>query len=121
MKLYRTLLLIQAIYTLVTAIWPILHIESFMIITGPKTDIWLVKTVSVLLIALSVSWLLALRYRWDHRPVLASLFASSTGLVIVELWYVAMNEISMVYLLDAGLQVVFLITWLFVLKQMDRD
>lgn len=119
MKLYRVLLLIQSLYTLVTAIWPILHIESFMIVTGPKTDIWLVKTVSLLLIALSSTWLAALKYRWDHRPVVFSVITSSMALIFVDLYYVAENVIWMTYLLDAVLQFAFLFTWYLVYRAMD--
>lgn len=31
----------QEIYHTVAGIWPILHIDGFMMVTGPKTDIWL--------------------------------------------------------------------------------
>ena len=41
--------LIQGLYFLVSGVWPIIHIASFLKITGPKTDLWLVKTVGVLL------------------------------------------------------------------------
>jgi hypothetical protein len=43
MKHIRTLIWIHAVYTLLTAVWPLVDIKSFMIITGHKTDIWLVK------------------------------------------------------------------------------
>jgi hypothetical protein len=49
-KIYTIKLWVQAIYYLLTALWGLFHIESFMAVTGPKTDVWLVKTVSVLII-----------------------------------------------------------------------
>src|SRR2546421_737901 len=41
--------LIQSAYFLLTGLWPIFHIRSFMRITGPKNDLWLVRTVRLLL------------------------------------------------------------------------
>ena len=48
---------VQGLYTQATALWGLLHIESFMTVPGPKTDVWLVKTVSVLLVAIAVTLL----------------------------------------------------------------
>ncbi|SHL25073.1 hypothetical protein SAMN05444407_10372 [Chryseobacterium contaminans] len=42
--------LFQLLYYFATSLWPLVHIKSFLIITGDKTDIWLVKTVSILLL-----------------------------------------------------------------------
>lgn len=39
----------QGLYFLVTGIWPLVHIKSFQWVTGPKVDLWLVKTVGVLI------------------------------------------------------------------------
>jgi hypothetical protein len=50
----KEIFLIQAVYFLITGIWPLLHIESFMKVTGPKRDLWLVKTVGVLVTAIAM-------------------------------------------------------------------
>src|SRR5947208_2053294 len=47
--------LIQAVYFLFTGLWPILHIRSFMKVTGPKQDLWLVRTVGVLVTVIGMS------------------------------------------------------------------
>ncbi len=49
MPFLRHLLLVQGIYFLMTAIWPIVHLESFMIVTGYKTDQWLVQARALLI------------------------------------------------------------------------
>jgi len=36
---------LQGLYWLVTGLWGLIDVHSFMKVTGPKTDIWLVKTV----------------------------------------------------------------------------
>jgi len=38
----------QAIYYIITSLWALAGIRSFQKVTGPKVDIWLVKTVGVL-------------------------------------------------------------------------
>ena len=35
----RRIVLIQAVYYFLTALWPIVSIDTFMMITGPKTDV----------------------------------------------------------------------------------
>ena len=56
MKFFRIILWVQTLYYFITGIWPVADITSFMEVTGSKTDIWLVKTVAVLLFAISVSF-----------------------------------------------------------------
>jgi hypothetical protein len=41
-----------------------------MMVTGPKTDIWLVKTVSILIIVISSSLLFAVRSKVHTMPVI---------------------------------------------------
>lgn len=56
-KVYNLLSLVQGIYTLLTALWALVDIKSFMEVTGPKTDVWLVKTVAVVLLPIAVCFL----------------------------------------------------------------
>src|SRR3954467_3533004 len=44
----RVLAFIQAVYFALTGLWPLVHIKSFMAVTGPKQDLWLVRAVGVL-------------------------------------------------------------------------
>lgn len=70
-KLVSYILLIQGLYWLVTGLWGLIDIHSFMIVTGPKTDIWLVKTVSVLIVVISLSLLSAVKSRDQPMPVIS--------------------------------------------------
>lgn len=54
-KLYRVLLWVQGVYTALTTLWGLVDIDSFMAVTAPKTDVWLVKTVSAVLLALGLT------------------------------------------------------------------
>jgi hypothetical protein len=59
------ILWVQGLYFLITGVWPIVHIDSFLAVTGPKTDHlntelgdhWLVITVGALIAAIAASLL----------------------------------------------------------------
>jgi hypothetical protein len=67
MKLTKYPIIVQSVYMLLTGIWPLVHIESFMVVTGPKADIWLVKTVGAMLIPIALT-LLCLINNADRKP-----------------------------------------------------
>jgi 8-oxo-dGTP pyrophosphatase MutT (NUDIX family) len=46
-------------FYLLTGIWPLLHIQSFQSVTGPKTDLWLVKTAGVLITVIGAVLMMA--------------------------------------------------------------
>ena len=102
MKFFRILLGIQCIYTFITAVWSLVDIESFMLVTGYKTDIWLVKTVGAILVSISVCMATHLFIKTDHLPVMILGILSSIG-----------DIISNVYLADGLAQILFLIGWLY--------
>lgn len=103
---------VQGSYTLLTTLWAVTDIRSFMQVTGPKTDIWLVKTVAVVLIPVGLCFLLADRVKKDHWLVIMIGITSSLGLAIIDFYYTASKTISRVYALDGALQVIFLLSWL---------
>ena len=101
----------QALYYLVSGIWPILHIRSFEAITGPKMDRWLVKTVGALVIAIGASLGLAARGGRTTPEVTLLGAGSAAGLAVIDIVYVAKRRISPVYLLDAAAELVLLAAW----------
>jgi hypothetical protein len=114
MGLIKTLISIQAGYTLFTAIWPIVHIESFMEVTGYKTDIWLVKTVGALLIPVAACLLSYIVIKSDRRPgaILGTL--TCIAFISVDFFYATADVISDVYLLDGAVHVIFLSLWIYI-------
>src|SRR5262245_26510628 len=46
---------LQALYYLATGLWPLVHMDSFLAVTGPKTDLWLVRTVGALIAVIGAS------------------------------------------------------------------
>jgi hypothetical protein len=114
MKVYRCLLSVQSLYILITAVWPLIDIDSFMYVTGPKQDIWLVKTVGALLIPVGVCLGVHLLITDNYLPafVLGSLTALAFS--VIDFYYVLRGTISPIYLLDGVLEVLFLFTWIYV-------
>jgi len=121
MKLWRLTLQIQTIYYLVTAVWPLVDMDSFMAVSGQKTDIWLVKTVAVLLLAISCSFIAQLIAKTNPWPVSMLATACCTVLIVIDCYYALSDIISNVYLVDAGVQSVFLLLWLVNLSRLHRQ
>ncbi|MFL5754429.1 MAG: hypothetical protein ACJ76F_13540 [Bacteroidia bacterium] len=113
--LKKYLFLIQGAYTLLTGLWALLDISSFMAVTGPKTDLWLVKTVSVLFLCIGLSFLAA-HLKPGNSPV-GTLLSVSTALAVsgIDLYYSLRGIIAAVYIVDSAVQLVFLIWWIMIL------
>jgi hypothetical protein len=112
MKLVRFWGWSHAIYIFITAVWPIIDIESFMMVTGPKTDIWLVKTVGALLIPVSITMmvnLVAVNNKW---PLITLAAGTAIAFICVDCYYALNDVISDIYLADAAVEFIFLIGWM---------
>lgn len=102
-KVYSLLLWVQGIYTLLTALWGILDIDSFMAVTGPKTDTWLVKTVSVVLAAIGITMTVHASVKVGNMlPATVLGLATSLGLAIIDFYSSGNGTISMVYAIDGS-------------------
>jgi hypothetical protein len=110
--LRRTLALGQGVFYLLTGIWPLLHIRSFMAVTGPKHDVWLVKTVGTLIAVIGTVLVRAgLRPALPAEiPLLAA--GSAAALTAVDVIYVTQGTIAPIYLLDAAVETVLVAAWL---------
>jgi hypothetical protein len=106
------LIIVQSVYYLLTALWPLIHIRSFMLVTGPKTDIWLVKTVSALLIPASLTLLSYIYLRHERWPALVLGAGLCIAFIAIDFYYALSDVISDVYLIDGILQIILLFCWL---------
>jgi hypothetical protein len=106
-----TVALIQGIYFLVTGIWPLISMRTFLAITGPKTDLWLVKTVGLLLAVIGAVLVYAQRTAAVNSPVVFLAIGAAASLVLVEVVYVIKKVISPIYLGDAFVEIVLIIWW----------
>jgi hypothetical protein len=103
----RVIAVTQGLYFFVTGVWPLLDIESFQLVTGPKRDIWLVKTVGVLVAVIGAVLVLAGAGGEITSPILLLAVGSAAALATVDVNYVAKRVIPPIYLLDALLEVGF--------------
>jgi len=102
---------VQGWFYLLTGLWAVVDINSFQRVTGPKLDLWLVKTVGVLVIVIGASLLAAARERRYGTPILVLAVGSALGLAGIDLIYALGGRISPIYLLDAAAEIVLAVLW----------
>lgn len=101
----------QGVYYAATGVWPLLNIRTFQFVTGPKVDLWLVKTVGVLVSVIGIALTVAgLRRRVSGEMVLLASGAAA-GLTAIDGVYAARGRISKVYLLDALAEIALVAAW----------
>jgi hypothetical protein len=110
--MHSTVALIQGIYFFVFGIWPLLHMASFLKVTGPKTDLWLVKTVGIILAVIGVVLIFAQVNAEINASIMILAIGSALSLAIVEFVYVAKRVISPIYLGDALLELLLIGWWI---------
>lgn len=112
----------QGIFYMGTGIWPILNIESFIAVTGPKTDLWLVKTVGMLIFFIGAGLLTAGLKKRITFSLIVIAAGAAFGFILVDVIYVWKGVISLIYLLDAVAELIILILWIgLVLKKDEPD
>jgi hypothetical protein len=109
------LALIQGIFYVATGVWPLIDIVSFQVVTGPKTDLWLVRTVGVLVTVIGAVLLLGWRSRRITVELVLLAVGSALGLASIDLIYSLSGRISAIYLADAvaelGLAAAWMLAW----------
>lgn len=114
MEMYLTI--VQGFYYFVTGIWPLINVDTFMHVTGHKTDVWLVKTVGILVAVIGLA-LINTGIRDDFtQGVLILAIGSAFGLMLIDIVYVSKKVISKIYLLDAAAEIIIVISWLLLLR-----
>lgn len=98
-----------AVYVL-TGLWPILHLRSFMAVTGPKADGWLVKTMGGLIAAVGAALCVSATTRMTRSTKALGVLAAC-ALGGADVWYAGKGRISRVYLLDAVLEAAIVAGW----------
>ena len=112
----RWLVAANAVYYLFTGLWPLLDINSFMIVTGPKTDLWLVKMVGCLAASSGICMLYS-ALRKEFPPLLFLLgIVNSLSFISVDVIYVLNGTIRSIYLLDATAEAFLLCIYITLLR-----
>ncbi|MGA8655567.1 MAG: hypothetical protein WB586_05410 [Chthoniobacterales bacterium] len=102
----------QGIYYVVTALWPFFHMGSFLLVTGPKTDLWLVRTVGALILVIGLPLFLTPFYEKPPKEIILLGVAAAVALASVDVYYVVRCVISPIYLVDGAIEIGFLAAWL---------
>jgi hypothetical protein len=85
--------------------------KSFMSVTGFKVDQWLVKTVGVLILVVGLVLLSAARSRRISPDIMGLAVGCALGLTAIDVYYVLIDRIRDVYLLDALAEVALVVAW----------
>ena len=104
----RPTLAAQGGFYLVTGIWPLLSMKSFELVTGPKTDDWLVQTVGVLAAVIGLSLIVGASRLHPVRETLLLASCSAIAFASIDAVFVLRGQISWIYLADAAAEVIFL-------------
>lgn len=108
----RILFLLQGGFYLVAGLWPWAHMRSFIAITGPKTDLWLVQTVGILIAVSGAAFLRAGLLRERNRSLAWLAAGQAVALALVDLLFATRNVISKIYLADAGVELLLFGAWM---------
>jgi uncharacterized membrane protein SirB2 len=103
-RIVRLVLTVQAVYYLITGIWPILHMASFEAVSGPKTDDWLVRMVALLVVVIGATLWVAVRRRTWSREIRVLAIGSALAFAAIDIRYALGGRISPIYLADAGVE-----------------
>jgi hypothetical protein len=100
---------LQGAYYVASGVWPLLDDRSFQAVTGPKTDVWLVKTVGLLVAGIGAA--LLSEGRQPGRAATVVGVGSAAALAGIDIYYAGKRRISPIYLLDAVAEGVLLWGW----------
>lgn len=115
-RLTRLICLVQGWFYVITGVWPLVHYRSFIAVTGPKTDDWLVLTVAGLVLVSGAVLLLAVRRRNIDVEIGVLAAGQAAVLCLADILSVKSAGISSIYLLDSLGEATFVLAWLIAWK-----
>ena len=105
----RIIVILQAVYYLITGLWPVIDIDTFQDVTGPKTDDWLVKMVGLLAAAIGATLLFGAMRRELPREMIVLAVLSAASFIAIDVVYTTSGTISKIYLVDAAIEAFFVV------------
>jgi hypothetical protein len=103
---------IQGLYFFVFGVWPLLSMGTFLRVTGPKTDLWLVKTVGTILAVIGAVLIYSQINAEVNTSIMILAIGSALSLALIEVIYVVKRVISPIYLGDAIIELIFIGWWI---------
>jgi hypothetical protein len=102
---------IQAAYYVVTGVFPIVAPRLFEAVTGPKRELWLVKMVGLLTVAVGTA--LAAPGAANEEVGRRLGVGAAASYLAVDVWYAGVRRrIRPIYLADAVAEAILIIGWL---------
>jgi hypothetical protein len=102
---------VQGLFYVLTGAWPIVHMESLLAVTGPKSDLWLVQTFGALLCGLGAVLVSAAISRQLEGGTMHAALVTAAVLAAADIVFVSIGAIVPVYLLDASVELVLVGCW----------
>ena len=104
-------LVVQGVFYFLTGLWPLLSMDTFLMVTGPKTDLWLVQTVGVLIAVMGVVMVAGVARRRATPEVVVLAVGAALALIGVDVVFVTRGVIPRIYLLDAAVEAALVLGW----------
>jgi hypothetical protein len=108
----RPVAAVQGAYYFLTGVWPLLDLDSFQAVTGPKADLWLVYSVGSLVAVIGATLVWAAASGRIASEIAALAIGSALVLGMIDVIFVARGVISWVYLIDAAGQAAVIGWWM---------
>lgn len=100
---------IQAVYYVVTGVWPLVSLATFERVTGPKVDDWLVYMVGLLAVSIGLTLCVGARAARPAGAIVLLAVLTAVSFAAVDVRFALAGRIWPVYLLDAAGEVVLLL------------
>lgn len=101
----------QGSFNVATGLWPLIHMRSFEAVSGPKTDKWLVRTVSGLLVTIGIVQLISSDTPEGVAQARRLGIGTAATLAAIDLIYGGTGRIRRIYLLDAAVELLWIRRW----------
>ncbi|GAA3706640.1 hypothetical protein GCM10022377_20520 [Zhihengliuella alba] len=102
----------HGLFDLAAGLWPLVHYRSFVAVTGPKADRWLVQTVAGFSVAVGYALLRSTPSDEGRRTARRLGIGSALAYGLVDLYYGSTGRIRRIYLADAAVEAGWLLAWL---------
>ena len=109
----RIALWVQSVYYVLSGALPLVSMNVFVAITGPKTDFWLVKMVAMLAIVIGIALGLAAKRNRFSTQTMVLAAGSAVAFATTDVFYSAVGRISRIYLADAAIEAVLILVYCF--------
>jgi hypothetical protein len=109
--------ILQGAFWALTGVWPLVHMPSFIWVTGPKTDLWLVRTVGILITVIGLVLLSAGVRKHVTGEIKWLGIGGAAGMAFIDFYYSLNDVIWNIYMLDGVLEIIFILIWLWAGKR----